>query len=820
MSATLKKMDRKISRLMLLIALLVYNTYTTPQEQANESLESIQKTSSHVFDQKPIIENIDIKGNSLVSAAAIKSKIPFYPGEVFDSKNTSKLIRNLYDLGYFNNIQVATEKTDTNNINLIITVTEKKKLEAVTYEGNKHVNDQDLNEKIDAARIQTLEAEELSGMAEKIKDLYREKNYHNVQITPQLMPSNGRVVAHFAINEGNISRVRRVFFTGNEKIATKTLRQTIFTREDWPLAMLDRAGTYHPDAIEYDKLTIENMYQSNGFLTAQVNDVNVSQRPDGDFDVTFTFDEGELYTIANVNAPGNDILCEDQLLQFIPVRPGQLYSKDDIRKTLDDLKTIWGEYGYIYADVHPSIKPDENNKTVDVTFNSSLGNRIRVNRINIAGNKKTIDKVIRRQITFNEGEILTTQNMENSKRNAEALGFFEKKDGVNWKILKTDEEHADLDLVLNEAKTGRIAGRLGFNGQIDKKSPTESISVGVDVQDPNLFGTGLHFNTSGTYSKEDANAAFSISNPWLFDRPIYGGVSMFTRRTEYEDFSLTVERPTEDIWGGSLSFGFRPPRFNYPQITLSSGIESIDFESNITAKKRFENPLLQNALNEFVRRKFQSGRTTWFASSVIHDRRNHPQFPTQGHFVRFDTRLAVPNELLGNFAFFKTFIDAHWYTALIEQYELVFHLHGFLGFVHDHDTFDIPYRELYHIGGSDSVRGYDFGQIGPSLFGNSLGGKKALITNAELLFPIANNGAIRGVVFYDGGASWDTPEIANPELRERVRNNNFEYRHSVGFGLHVLYPTPVRIDWGFKLDRKKRRDESISKVHISMSQEF
>lgn len=767
--------------------------------------------------EKPRINTLSVEGNHAVTARAILEKIPFRAGDLFDRKKTTDSIRSLYRLGYFKNIQIVTDEVAPNLIDLIIIVTEKNRISGINFIGNSAVSTDKIKTTLNASHIKALDEEELENLAQQIKKLYREKGYHHSVITSSLEPDDkGTFIATFTIKEGIMSGVKIVNFKGNDHIADRFLRTKIFTREDWILGFMDQSGTYHPDAIARDRYMIEDMYQSNGFLAARVVDAIIDEDECGQIEVTFVIKEGDLYCISSVSAPGNEILSETQLLNRIPIRPGQLYSKDLIRKTMEQLRMLWGEFGYIYADVQPDVRPDPVTKTVSVAFTTDLGNKIAVNRINIVGNQKTREKVIRRELLFDEGDTLTTWLMDESKRRVELLGFFDQKDGVNWKIVKIDEDTADLDLVVNEIKTGRMQAKMGFGpgGQGDAQSTTERFSVNLEVFDTNFRGSGILYNISGSYSKQDKIFNVGLGNRWLFDRPLYGGLDFHMRSTTYEDFNLTLTPPVERTVGGGVNIGLRLERLWYTQCGLAGGYESIKYNPAVNVAV---NPIYQLTVD----RSFQAGDLAWLGGSLSQDARNHPLYPTQGYSWTADTKIGVPNPQ-SPFGFAKLEIEADWFTPLIVQYGLALHIYSYLGLVHILPGRSAPYRELFHIGGPATVRGFTFGQIGPSVSipGNpssSLGAEKAFVFSAELQFPITEDYNMRGVIFYDGGAGWDTP---GARTIPNLRNNTFDFRHAVGFGIRLTSPTPICLDWGFKLDPRKRRGESISEIHISASQSF
>lgn len=807
------------NKIVALLVVVANFSFITQVEAIKNSVPDT--TTAYTKNAPSYINKIYVKGNKIVPTSAIISKIPFRSGDVFRPKKSAEIIRAIHRLGNFRYIQLKKKETKPGLIDLHVIVEEKDRISNIKFEGNTHFDSNKLLEKIEAKTIHALDEYEIRNLEQRIKKAYREKNYHHAQVHGKFETNEeGEVFTVFTIEEGKISRIRRVTFEGNKSIPDGVLRNKIFTREDWVLGFLDRSGMYHPDALLQDKYTLENCYQSNGFLTAQVTDTVVNEEENGSVDVRFKIKEGDIYTLSSVSVPGNDLLSESVLRHNIPLWPGQLYSKERIRKAMEQLRKLWGEYGYIYADVQPSIRPDEDTKTVAITLRSDLGNRIHVNRINIMGNTRTKDTVIRREILFNESEILTTRAMDNSKRRVQLLGYFDQTDGVNWKIKKVDDETADLELLVKEIKTGKINAKVGFGGQPTMQSTSQNFSVGAGVYDINWRGTGLRYSLFGTYAENDKTIDASLSNNWLFNRPITGTAAGYIRKTTYEDFHQTKQSPIEQTAGGSFHAGFRIPKLNFMDASCVLGIEDICYKrENIAEQLIGATPQAQAALQEQVDRRFQAGKNLWIGTTLGQDIRNHPTYPTEGYSWIFDTKLGIPHAN-NAFGYYRLSLKNDWYTPLIKEHNLILHVHTFFGLMGSINNKSVPYRELFHVGGPATVRGFQYGEIGPMIGSSSLGGTRAFVNNVELQFPISTSHSIRGRFFYDGGASWKTTNPTSLEQHNLLNNNNFEYRHAIGFGISINGPTPIRIDWGFKLDRKKKRGERLSEVHVAMSHEF
>ncbi len=776
------------------------------------------------------IANIIIKGNKNVPDEAIYTKIPYRVGQVFKPQLSSELIRSLYGMGYFKpNIQVSARVLSPEELELCITLEEKDIVDEIVFEGNKSLKREEIEKQLQLPDLRGVEEEELDYLAESIQKIYRAKDYHDAQVSAEIVPGeNNRAKIRFLIIEGPRSYIREVHFVGNKCVQSNKLRKLIFTRPEWLFSFLDKSGSYQPEATKHhDPYVIEHFYKSNGFLYARVDDVKVERDPKSPchFIVTFYITEGEQYMVGSVSAQSNELCSEAEILDRIPITPGDLYSSEAIRQTLEILRQLWGQQGYIFADIDVKFdKIDEERRTVDLQFLSTLGQPVLLNQINIIGHRKTREKVIRRELTLTEGSLITTRAMDDSRANVERLGYFDPRSGVNWKISRLSDSLADLDLMLQEVRTGSIFAdiKLGGDGS-DFQSPARSIQIGVGAHDTNLFGTGIRYNASAYVSRQDRQIALSLINPWLYDRPIQTGIDLFHRTSTYTDFRHVNEAPREELTGGSASLGFNTSFFGGMNVLFDIGAERIKYKERVIGHPPLEERSqdFTDAFQTAIDRIFQPGDLLWTSAQAVQDYRNNPITPNRGYLWSSVFKVGIPLQTNG-FGFIKWDADAHWYTPLINEYDLILHLHGHMGIVQELGKNIVPYRELYHIGGPATVRGFLFGQIGPTIFGDSIGAKKAFWMNAELVFPITRDFNIAGLVFYDGGAGWDTPGASSIDGIKQglLKNNNFNFRQSVGFGVKIRSPMPMSIAVGFKLDHRKRLSENVSEVHFTGAVDF
>ncbi len=802
------------------------------QEIAELNTQEEYEEESQIIALPRRINKIIISGNLYTSKDAILSYIPYKVGEVFDPRKTRQLIHNLYyGLKRFRNITVKGENIDNDLINLHIIVEEKKPLKEVNILGNKQVSDKEIAKKINFDEIKAIDAEELKKLAHQIKQIYLDKGYHTADIATELrIDEDDRAIATFTIHEGKQSIVKQIHFIGNNFISSKELRGIVLTKEDWLLSFLDRAGHYHPGRLDADKHFVEQFYQNHGFLHAKVIDVIVDMDPKTHHIIlTYEIEEGDQYIINEVHAPGNELISEEYLLSLLSIRPGMIYSRDSVANSIKQLERIWGDRGYIFAHIDPSIQPDEDNKTIAISFFSELGDKVYLNRLNIRGNKKTRDKIIRRKVILEEGELITQSRMNFSKHNVESLGYFAPRDGVNWKIRRRGTDEADLDLIVKETKTGHFGAQIGFGGAgADLRSPSSGFSVKGELSDTNLFGSGIHLNFSATWSKDEQTVLFHVAQPWLFDKPILGAFDIYHKRPTYDELrNLNINAVHEKLTGGSVTAGFITQSKRHimhdVHVLASVGIENITYQRQPRAQIFGATQQTIDEFQSILDKEFEPGKFVWFSTKLEQDTRNHPVHTNRGHRWRITSKFAIPT-FGDNLGYYKLGFDASWFTPLIGEYDLVLRLHSYLGIAAPFKNRTVPFGELFHIGGQQSVRGFLFGQIGPKFLGDTIGAKKALFFNVELIFPITNDMTMKGVVFYDGGAGFDNPYVGDVSCKN-VMDNSFDYRHSIGIGLRLLKPMPMKIDWGFKIDPRRNKldpdlSESASEVHFGMSYDW
>jgi outer membrane protein insertion porin family len=793
------------------------------------------------------IRDIIVQGAHHIPVEAILDRIPYRIGEQFNPDKSRILLRTLYyELQRFQRIDLEVETIGDNELDIYIIVEEKKPLLGVTFTGLHKVTTKEINEKINFAEIPALDEQEVDKYARMINKIYTEKGYLHTEIKPEVTETDGKLTVVFHITEHPKSTIKRIEFEGNEYVSGKTLRSIMFTREDWIMSFMDKSGTYNPEWLERDKHMIEQYYQNNGFMNAKIYDTQIIAEDDSNYiTILLQVDEGHKYQFGTVTVDGANLLSEEFLLEHMPVQPGTDYSREAIVDSLKFLEFMFGDLGYLYTHIEPSIQPNDETRTVDVHFSVDPGKRVYLNKLTIRGNKKTRDKIIRRNIHLQEGGIITNNLMEVSKTKVESLGYFDTRDGVNWKTTRISEEEADLDLVVKEVKTGNANFKIGFGGpeiigENTFRDYVNQLMTGVSVEgniaDTNVAGTGIRFNVTGKLSTKEQDVLVNLTQPWLFDKPIYGSIDGFHRRAAYDQlrfaFAMNEQRSSGSFTLGVVTGWRTVPFFNDTYIRANFGFDRLVYDRNPQAiRPAIPEPRATEARDEYqvvLNKLFYPGACAvhfpWLNIQIGQDKKNHPMHPSRGYTWMMRGMFAFPS-FDSNIGYAKWDLDVNWFTPLINEHDLVLRLHGYAGIAKPFNNRFIPYRELFHIGGPASIRGYLFGQIGPQFtvfedgfnLGDSIGAENTVFFNAELIFPILPDMTLKALAFYDGGAGWQNPYACDisPQF---LRNNNFDYRHAVGFGLRLLNPMPMKIDWGFKLD--PRRGEPGYEVHFAMGYDW
>ena len=720
------------------------------------------------------VESVAVQGNERIESTAILGNVTLKLGDRLTKENVREQIRLIYDMGFFDNVRVETETTP-GGVNVVFVVQEKPFVVEIAFDGNDELSEDALREVITLKNQVFLDQQEIKISAEKIREEYKKNGYHKVKIIPivkALGESRNRVT--FFIREGTRARIESIRFVGLTLFDREDLLDIMANRE-WSLffSLFTDAGILHREELHNDVERIKEIYSNRGYLDVQIGPPSLDLTDDKEFvTLTFRIIEGPLYTVRNVLYEGNAILDDEELARHSFLRANDVFQRTTIRDEVARVTNMYGAKGYSFAEVTPTLDPNSETLTIDVTFTLDEGSLIRVREIHIVGNDKTRDNVIRRELRVDEQGILDSAAAERSFQRLNNLNFFE-----TIEILPTqvEEDKVDLEVAIKEKPTGQFSVGGGFS-TLDQFTAIANISEG------NLFGLGYLVRVRGQIGARRTIGVVTFRNPALFDSPTSFQVSGFSTDTNF----LTY---TEERQGTTLQFGRNFSEYITGSLTLVGETVNI------------KNPAADSAQSIVDQVGKQS--TTGFRANVFRDTRDFFQDPRHGS--RTGVRTGFGTESLGGTNnFYRVDLDGLKYVPL-PFWDMRLSLRGRLGVGQGYGGDALPLSELFFVGGINTVRGFRFGLAGPVTRSGTLeGATKQLIINTDLIFPVLPGARLNGVIFFDYGKGFAKNEDLNLELRPAT---GFEVRWISPFG-------PLRAALGFNLDRRPQEKSTVFEFSV------
>jgi len=736
------------------------------------------------------VRAIEIRGNRIIEEATIRHQIRSKVGEPFSPFLVRKDIAGIYTIGYIEDVRVESEPFE-GGIRLIYWIRERPWIKGIIFEGNKEIKVDTLKEKLGIKEKTFLDKGAVTQGITTLMQHYQGEGFYLAAIDYRIEDVDaGWVNLHIVIHEGEKVKIRRVVFSGNEHFSARTLRKQITTRPRGMFSFLTKKGFLNRDVLEDDRQRLQNFYLDRGFIHCQVSSPTV------EFDahrlylaVIFPINEGERYTVKEVSVTGSNILTSETLRGMLQVKPGDVYSRSEISRDITRITDTYGEKGYLTSEVFPAIAEDPAARSVSVTYKIREGSPSFLRWIDISGNTKSRDKVIRREMLVQEGDLLDTRRMRESYRRIRTLGFFEEMD------LKTAptrvENQFDLDITVAERLTGQISLGAGYSSE-------EHVVGTFEITQGNLFGRGQRLSASAELGGERQTYNISFTEPYFMDKPLLTGFRLYYDIKEYD-------RYTSSSRGGDVHFGFPLPKdFRYYTEYTYEKVNIYDIDEDILFKRDTgeELTLFEESLLDAEGLTYSSSLLVAFSRDTRDDRFR----PTSGSMNRLSFKYAG-GFLGGDNWFYTANLDSGWY-APVPWWKFVLALHGHIAYAGGHGGRDLPVFERLYCGGTNTVRGYQQRSIGPmDRDGNPTGGNKRAVFNLEVHFPIYE--AMGGLIFFDAGNVFD----------EEAHLFAHSLRMSAGMGMRIFTPIgPMRLDWGYKLLR--RANETGADWHFAIGTYF
>ncbi|HEX2881743.1 MAG TPA: outer membrane protein assembly factor BamA [Polyangiaceae bacterium] len=757
------------------------------------------------------ITDIDVRGNRRVTRDDMLGYLRLRPGQPFKPEALSDDVKALWSSGFFDDIIVELDQKDS-GVLLTFLVRERPNISAVEFEGNDEIDTEDLTEGVEIKANTILSHPAIARSIQKIRDLYAEKGYFLAEATSEVIPQkNNEVTVKFKVTEHNQVSVRRITFIGNETISDEELRAAMITGNPGFFGF-GSGGPFRQDAFERDIAMISALYYDRGYLTLQVSTPRVMLTPDRNgIEVSITLEEGPRYKIRQLRVYERDengkeiepIGGRRKLRNMVRAKAGDYFNRAELLEDLQTVETLYRDHGYANVIANPETKLNPDTNEVDVVVPIQRGPLVYFERIEVKGNSKTRDKVIRREMEIIEGQLFNETNLERSRRRVTALGYFERVDVTTTAGSKPDRVTAVVEVI--ERPTGTFQVGAGF-------SSIENFIATAQVQQSNLFGNGQTLTLNAQLSRIRQMVSINFFEPYFLDSPFNFSIDLYDQLRVYTDFSQRNR-------GGSLTWGY--PLIQ-PELTASV---SYTLEENQVSTERTSTLLggTSNPVSIFSRlplaNLFNDGLTSSIRPALTYDTRDNRLFPTSGIYLRGSTELAL-TEFGSENEFWRNRLTGRFYYPLGAN--VVIKLNSETGIVTSPSQDGVPIFARWFLGGILDVRGFPYRSLGPRVAlqeetdpnsapiinGARIGGNLMYYQNLELEFPLVEAVNIRGVVFTDAGNAWNlegTYCAVSESIRYRSINPCFDFpndlvnlRTSWGFGFRWFSPLgPLRFEWGF-----------------------
>ena len=703
------------------------------------------------------VSTIRVEGTQRVERDTVLSYTLIKEGMIDDAELVDRSVKTLFSSGLFADVTIRREGEG-----LVIVVVENPIVNRVRYEGNSVINDENLGAESVLKARQIYTRAKVQDDVERFIELYRRSGRFAARIEPKViqLPQN-RVDLIFEITEGPVTGIRSVNFVGNRVFDDGRLRDEVLTQESRWWRPFSSNDNFDPDRIAYDRELLRRFYLSKGYADFRVVSTTAELTRNGEeFFVTFNIEEGERYTFGDARVATT--LTSTDIAEFetkIVHHAGERYDSRKIDETVDALTKMVGELGFAFADVRPRAHRDKEEHIIRVEYVIEEGPRVYVERININGNTRTLDEVIRRELRLSEGDAFNRVLLNRSERAVRGLGFF-----ANVEITETPGSSDDktiIDVNVREQPTGELSFGVGY-------SSAESATVDLSVSERNFRGRGQTLRLQISGSSEVQRYVVGFTEPYFFNRDMSAGFTIFNSQAEYDESRGII---SEDS-GIGLSLGF--PLSEDGRLRLFFNLSNDE--------------LINNTLSGSINPGYSNLKQEIGYYYVI-DKRDDFIEPTDGWNFSFGQDIAGP---MGDISFLRTTLAANFYEELFEGY--ILHLRGTFGTIYDYKGGNVQYTDRFFRGGR-SFRGFERNGVGPRQIstGYALGANRYLVGTAEVSLPlgIPKEVGMRANAFIDYGWLGDTDIRASDDVADR-----FAFRATYGLSISWRSPFgPVRFDW-------------------------
>jgi len=707
-------------------------------------------------DEEFVVEDIQVKGLQRIAVGTVFNYLPVNVGERFSLDNVGPAIKALFKTGFFKDITLEREGST-----LIVNVVERPSIAKIIFEGNKDLSKDDLTKalkKIGLAEGKVFDQQVLDKVEQELSRQYFSHGKYGLKITTEVSNlTRNRVGVHIKISEGRVAKIKQINVVGNNVFDDKTLLKTLELNTSNLLSFYTKDDQYSKQKLQADLETLRSYYLDRGYINFNIESTQVAITPDKkDIYVTINVKEGDVYTLEKVKLAGNLVVDPPELIKLVKVGPGETFSRKSATETSKAISDRLGDDGYAFANVNMVPEINEAKKTVDMTFFVDPGKRVYVRRINMKGNAKTRDEVLRREMRQMESSWASSSKIERSKTRLERLGYFEEVN-VETPPVAGSADQIDVNYTVVEKPSGNLSAGIGF-------SQVQGIVLNANIAQDNVFGSGKRVNVAFNNSTYMTSYQFGFYNPYFTVDGVSQGYNLgYTKRNAGQ---INIANYSTNVMNAGINFGIPLNEFDSLRFDLDAKhteLSATSFSSNEICDFIYGNNQINQCTNNsgtvggtntrpIVKATGDTFLTLAPAIGWTHDTLNRAIFPNKGGQQRFSALATVPGSDL---QYYKVGYKHQIYFPLAKDF--TFRLQAEAGYGNGYGkTTSLPFFENYFGGGTGSIRGFKNNTVGPrDSNGFAFGGSSKIIGNAELFFPVPfmpETKSVRLGTFLDAGS--------------------------------------------------------------------
>ncbi|WP_044826767.1 outer membrane protein assembly factor BamA [Thalassospira sp. HJ] len=734
-----------------------------------------------VHAQSGLIRDIEVEGNNRIESATVNAYLTVAPGDSYDVQKINNSLKALFSTGLFADVSFS-----FNQGILRVNVVENPIINRIAFEGNQRLDDDTLGAELQLRPRVVYTRTKVQADVQRVLELYRRSGRFAATVEPKVIQlDQNRVDLAFEIDEGDATGIRKINFVGNKAFDDGELSDVIRTTESAWWKILTADDNYDPDRVTFDRELLRRFYLAAGYADFQVLSSVAELTPDrSDFFVTYTVSEGQRYQFGDINVVSQiDKIDPETLKPLVEIESGEWYNATLVDDAVDALTDSVGDQGYAFIDIRPNVQRNREAGTIDITFNIAEGPKVYVERINVVGNVRTLDEVIRREFRLVEGDAFSSSKMQRSKQRIENLNFFKSVDVKTLPGASPDQTVIEVDV--EEKSTGEFSIGAGYG--------TDNGAFGqLGIRERNLLGKGQDLRLNFTLGSTDQQVDLSFTEPYFLDREIAAGFDVYRREEDNQDESSYDEEQT----GGRLRAGFK-----YSEELSHSFRYTLEKNSYSDIDEDEASRLLLAEDTEFVE--------SAIGHTLTYDERDSTISPTEGYFARLSNDLAG---IGGDENYLRTRVEGGYYYPLDREHEWIFSTRGATGYIFGFDD-DTRISQRFMVGGSN-LRGFESAGVGPRdiATGDALGAKMYYTGTVQMDFPLGtpDEFALTGRIFSDFGSGRDVDGARAGEIYDTG-----SLRSSVGFGVGWESPFgPIGVDISQAITKEDHDKEEMFRLNF------